>query len=289
MAESNKFPLSMSDRLMSIVQMVPRDAVVCDVGCDHAHVPIWLLKKGVIDRALGMDVIPGPLQKASENLDMYGEKDRVELRQSDGLDAYIPGEADTLIITGMGGRLIREILLREEEKTRSFRWIITEPQSDPWLVRSALRLLGFGIDREKLIFDHGKYYPAMRAAYGQKQMHPDWEHVRRTKISGPSGQMSSGSSGRAPETDLCFFTEAEDRFGPLLLRGRDEVLYQFLCWRLRVMARILLSLKKARAEEDDPKRVQKKKEVDENILLLRLALSLYPDGPSGQEQTGDPV
>lgn len=269
MSESNIFSLSMSDRLMSIAQMVPQGALVCDVGCDHAHVPIWLLKQGVIDRALGMDVIPGPLQKASENLEMYGEKDRVELRQSDGLDAYIPGEADTLIITGMGGRLIREILLREEEKTRSFRWIITEPQSDPWLVREALRILGFCIDREKLVFDHGKYYPTLRAIRGREQMHPDWNSVRCTK--------SSGSSGQMPEVDAYLFTEAEDRFGPLLLREKDEVLYRFLCWRRQVMDRILLSLKNARTEEDDPVRVQKKQEVDETIRLLELALSLYPD------------
>lgn len=262
-------PFYMSDRLMSIAEMVPQGAVVCDVGCDHAHVPIWLLKRGVIDHALGMDVIPGPLQKASANLKMYGESGRMELRQSDGLDAFIPGEADTLVISGMGGRLICEILLREEEKTKSFRWIITEPQSDPWLVRGALRKLGFGIDREKLIYDRGKYYPAMRAGFGLESEHPDWESIECTeKYAKEPGQNDKQNR----------WQEAEDRFGPLLLQSRNEVLYRFLTWRMHVMDQILLSLQKSGTGEDDPKIVQKKREVHADVATLTLALSLYMDG-----------
>ena len=155
-------PVRLSDRLGAAAGMVTPGYRLCDVGCDHAHIPIALLGAGIIPGALGMDVIPGPLEKARENLDLYGE-DRVQLRMSDGLDAYRPGEADSLMITGMGGKIIRDILLREPDKTLDFQEMILQPQSDQWLVRKALRRLGAGIDREVLILEDGKYYPVIHA------------------------------------------------------------------------------------------------------------------------------
>ena len=156
----------LSGRLRAIVDMVSPGSVVCDVGCDHAHVPIALLKEGRIPSALAMDVIPGPLVKAGENLALYGEEKRVVLRLSDGLDAYRAGEAQCLIVTGMGGRIIRDILTREPEKSRDFTEMVLSPQADQWLVRQALRDLGYCIDREALILEDGKYYPVIHAAKG---------------------------------------------------------------------------------------------------------------------------
>ena len=153
----------MSARLEAIVRLAGQGDTVCDVGCDHAHVPIRLLQTGCYRRAIGMDVIAGPLGKAAANLALYGMEDRVQLRLSDGLDACIAGEADTLIVTGMGGTLMEEILLRQPEKTASFRALVLGPQSDPEKVRSALRRLGFTITEEELIFEDGKYYPVIRS------------------------------------------------------------------------------------------------------------------------------
>ena len=166
MREAEQIPsgrVPMSARLEAIVELAECGDTVCDVGCDHAHVPIRLIQTGCYRRAIGMDVIDGPLGKAAGNLALYQMEDRVELRLSDGLDAFVPGEADTLVITGMGGTLMEEILLRDPEKTRSISVLVLGPQSDPEKVRAALRRLGFAITREKLIFEDGKYYPVIRA------------------------------------------------------------------------------------------------------------------------------
>ena len=166
MREAEQIPsgrVPMSARLEAIVELAECGDTVCDVGCDHAHVPIRLIQTGCYRRAIGMDVIDGPLGKAAGNLALYQMEDRVELRLSDGLDAFVPGEADTLVITGMGGTLMEEILLRDPEKTRSISVLVLGPQSDPEKVRAALRRLGFAITREKLIFEDGKYYPMLRA------------------------------------------------------------------------------------------------------------------------------
>ena len=78
----------MSARLEAIVELAERGDILCDVGCDHAHVPIRLLQSGCYRRAIGMDVIAGPLGKAAGNLSLYGMEDLVELRLSNGLDAF---------------------------------------------------------------------------------------------------------------------------------------------------------------------------------------------------------
>ena len=166
MREAEQIPsgrVPMSARLEAIVELAECGDTVCDVGCDHAHVPIRLIQTGCYRRAIGMDVIDGPLGKAAGNLALYQMEDRVELRLSDGLDAFVPGEADTLVITGMGGTLMEEILLRDPEKTGAISVLVLGPQSDPEKVRAALRRLGFAITREKLIFEDGKYYPVIRA------------------------------------------------------------------------------------------------------------------------------
>lgn len=247
---SNTTMFTLSDRLLAIVSLVPPGGALCDVGCDHAHVPIWLLAHGVIDRAIGMDVISGPLQKARENLEAFGESERVELRLSNGLDAYRAGEADTLVIAGMGGRIMENILRREMDKTRSFSSMVLEPQADPGLVRAALRDAGFLITSEKLVYNEGKYYPVIRAdrrQKGQEQRRPDW----------PEG------------TDESLCRQAEDDFGPLLLCTRDAVLFRYLLWRERGCEKILAALE--RAAEGSTRRAQVLQEREE----IRLGLSLF--------------
>ena len=139
--------VKLSKRLTAIAEMVnaagPGERknktgyCLCDVGTDHAHIPIRLLMDGVIDRAIAMDVIEGPLEKARRNIELYGVCDKVILRISDGLDSYRPGEAQGLVIAGMGGRIMSRILLREPDKSLDFDEIILQPQADPEFVRRA--------------------------------------------------------------------------------------------------------------------------------------------------------
>ncbi len=250
-------PVRLSDRLGAAAGMVTPGYRLCDVGCDHAHIPIALLRAGIIPRALGMDVIPGPLAKARENLELYGE-DRVRLRMSDGLDAYRPGEADSLMITGMGGKIIRDILLREPDKTLDFQEMILQPQSDQWLVRKALRSLGARIDKETLILEDGKYYPVIHAVnpgHGREELpapRPVW---------GPE---------TIPEAGL----EAEDRFGPCLLAGKDPLLHRFLIWQRGIHERILLSIDQS---GDSSRHTERRVMIEEIKNLIDTALTIFDE------------
>ena len=257
----------MSARLEAIVELAEEGDTVCDVGCDHAHVPIRLIQTGSYRRAIGMDVIAGPLGKAAANLALYGMKDRVELRLSDGLDACIPGQADTLVITGMGGTLMEEILLRNPSTTRSFSALVLGPQSDAEKVRAALRGLGFVITKEKLSFEEGKYYPVLRARAGRSE--------GRT-VNGTPGKKIMEVKG----IPASVMQEAEDMFGPVLLGRRDPVLFEFLTRRTAVLHKILLSISQAAQDSyKDPALLEKhsarKREIEHELTVFTAALAVY--------------
>lgn len=269
-------PVGLSRRLMAIADLARSGQCVCDVGCDHAHIPIRLLQEGRFKRAIGMDVIEGPLEKAAGNLSLYGMQDRIGLRLSDGLDAFCIGEADTLIITGMGGSMMQEILLREPEKTMSFRALVLGPQSDPEKVRSALRTLGFRIEDERLIYDDGKYYPIVRAVPGGSAGDPEGNPE------GDSNEDSAGGdSGPFPDKSA-LLQETEDMFGPILLERHDPVLLEFLVRQERVLKKIHSSVRRAAqtngARSGD--HLAKAEEIGHRITLFSTALQMYGRGTS---------
>ncbi|MBP3882093.1 MAG: SAM-dependent methyltransferase [Lachnospiraceae bacterium] len=258
--------VKLSKRLTAIAEMVNAAGFgeqtdrtqycLCDVGTDHAHIPIRLLMDGVIGRAIAMDVIEGPLEKARGNIELYGVADKVTLRISDGLDAYKPGEAQGLVIAGMGGRIMSRILLREPDKTRDFDEIILQPQADPEFVRRAVRELGLFIDREKIVLEDNKYYPVM--------------HVSRIRCAGPDWKTGADHNG----DDAELLQEAEDLFGPVLIRDRDSMLRSYLLWQKGVNDRIMYSLQKANNAETAAIR-EKRAEVARKERLIRKALEYF--------------
>ena len=283
--------VGLSKRLENIVELAGCGDTLCDVGCDHAHVPIRLLQNGQYMRAIGMDVIEGPLGKAKGNLELYGMTDDVELRLSDGLNAFHAGEADTLVVTGMGGTLMREILLREPQKTRSFSALVLGPQSDPDRVRAAVRELGFSLEDERLIYEDGKYYPVLRAVM-DAQHSKELQQSREPDLPGPE---SAEPVLFPPEISGEICREAEDLFGPLLLRRRDPVLREFLVRRIAVLEKIRNSVSLAakgqrvsgKTDGSPPlekKHLEKKREIEHSLEVYQAALKVfYTDGGNNPE------
>ena len=109
--------------------MVSTGGVVADIGCDHGYLSIYLLESGKKDRAIAMDVRPGPLSSAEENIRLAGLSDSIELRLSDGLEKLSIGEADTVVIAGMGGPLMERGFMHQEAELLSARMIRTTSKS----------------------------------------------------------------------------------------------------------------------------------------------------------------
>lgn len=218
-------PVTLSERLRTAAHMVTAGNVVCDVGCDHGFVPVYLVQQGISPRVLAMDLREGPLRAAREHVAAYGLEGQIETRLSDGLHNYKIGEADTLICAGMGGGLMMRILEEDREKTASFRELILQPQSEVEKFRRFLRKSGCRILDEEMIGEGGKYYQVIRAVCG---------------VAPEEGTSSDGCAG-VPGDELC---KLEDRYGPVLLRKKTPVFFGFLEREAAVYEEILANLRK---------------------------------------------
>ena len=157
----------LSKRMQTVVNMVsPQSFTIADVGCDHAYVSIALIKSRLASKVIAMDVRKGPLEIAKRNVIEAGLESQIELRLGDGLERLSPMEADTIIIAGMGGLLIKGILERGIDVISSQTkrpTLILQPQSDIREVRLFLSSHAYDIVQEDMLIEEGKYYTVIKA------------------------------------------------------------------------------------------------------------------------------
>lgn len=167
--------MKLSKRLQTIADFIKKDEVVADIGTDHAHIPIYLIKNNIISKAYACDINKGPLEKAKENINYYGVKN-IELRLSNGLEKLKSDEADTVIIAGMGGELIIDILEKGRRFFESKRKFILSPHTKIDEVRKFLLSNGFEITKEDMCIDEGKFYTVIEVKYTEnKEMYSETE------------------------------------------------------------------------------------------------------------------
>lgn len=158
--------MKLSKRLMNVASFVTEGSNIADIGTDHGFIPIYLVKKNLVKNALAMDVGKGPLERAALHIREEGLEDRIQTRLSDGLEKLKSGEADSIVIAGMGGDLIVRILAGGESVLPSIKELILSPQSEPEKVRFYLQENGFTIIREAMLLDEEKYYTVIKAVKG---------------------------------------------------------------------------------------------------------------------------
>lgn len=158
----NSRPLfQLDNRLLQCAQWVPDGAKVADIGTDHAYLPIWLAKSGKIASAVAADVREGPLDRARENILRYHVQETVSARLSDGLSAINPDEADTIIIAGMGGELIAEILEKTPWLKGNGKTLILQPMTSARELRVFLQKQGYSLQKEKAVLSLNRLYTVM--------------------------------------------------------------------------------------------------------------------------------
>lgn len=158
--------MNISKRLKAVAAMVSDDMVVADIGTDHGYIPIYLVKEKNHKKAYAMDINEGPLLRAKENIQKYQVANLVETRLSDGLHALNVGEAQSIVIAGMGGLLINKILSEGVDVINSAEELILSPHSDIAQVRYFLKKNGFKIIDEDIVYDEEKYYFILKAIPG---------------------------------------------------------------------------------------------------------------------------
>lgn len=139
---------------------------VADIGCDHAYTAIYLVRNKISPYVIAMDINQGPLDRAGENVEKYKVADRVTIRKSDGLKKLQAGEVDTILIAGMGGRLMIQILTGNMKVVSAAKELVLQPQSEIHLVRKTLKEMGYLIIKENMVKEDGKYYVIMKLRAG---------------------------------------------------------------------------------------------------------------------------
>ena len=150
--------MKLSKRLDTVVSMVTKGNSVADVGCDHGFVPIKLVESGIAPYAFALDVRKGPLERASEHIKEHGLSEKITTRLSDGLEKLSLNEADSLVMSGIGGILMMRLLKNGEEVAKTFKEMILSPQSEIEDVRRYLVENGYSIKYEHVLCDEEKYY-----------------------------------------------------------------------------------------------------------------------------------
>ncbi|MGI6007443.1 MAG: tRNA (adenine(22)-N(1))-methyltransferase [Ruminococcus sp.] len=227
--------MQLSKRLSAVAELVTPGSRLADVGCDHGYIPIALVKAGIIPSAIAMDVNEGPLMRARQNIESFAAAQYIETRLSDGVSALEPGEADSLIMAGMGGILMMRIMDEGWKVLESVKEIILQPQSEAASVRRYLQSRNYRITAEDMVYEDGKYYIMMKAVHGSmEEMSPIF----------------------------C-------RFGRLLLQQRHPVLFQYLKERQEKYSRIQEKICRQGREGSRNRQEEIEKEMQEIASALR--------------------
>lgn len=152
----------LSERLITVKDCVENANTVLDVGTDHGYVPICLIEEKKADKVIAADINEGPLKNAEKNVRLNGLTDKIELRLGGGLTPVKKGEADTVIIAGMGGIMISEIIKESFEKAKEVKSFILQPMNSQEDLRRYLILNGFKITEEKIAKENEKIYNILK-------------------------------------------------------------------------------------------------------------------------------
>ena len=156
---------TLNKRLAAVAALVRPGSRVADIGTDHAYLPVELVKTGVCESALACDLRKGPLENARAHIAKAGLADRIECRLGDGLSPVKAGEADELVLAGMGGETIAAILAACPFLCDPTLRIIAQPMSHPEDLRRFLFDNGFAILTEQAVAEDNKLYLVLCAEY----------------------------------------------------------------------------------------------------------------------------
>lgn len=159
--------MKLTDRLEKIASLVSEGAIVADIGTDHGYIPVYLLENGIIEKSILSDINRGPLENAKEEVNRKKLSNKADLRLGGGVSVLNPGEADEIIIAGMGGILIAEIIEEGLEVCSRVNKLILQPMQASEELRKYLLNNNFEIINEHLVNEDFRIYEIIEATYNE--------------------------------------------------------------------------------------------------------------------------
>ncbi len=164
-------PIKLSPRLQTIAAMIDCRAAVADVGCDHGKLSAYLALSGC-PKVVAVDVSAKSLSKTRELVRELGLGGVVQTRVSDGLKKLKPGEAKVIVMAGLGGQTISEVLASGARQAMAADMLVLQPMNSVGTVRRWLVDNGFQITDEQLSEEDGRIYQVLAATPGQDSRPP---------------------------------------------------------------------------------------------------------------------
>ena len=226
--------LKLSDRLQKIADLIEPGESVADIGTDHGFLPIALWENGKSPHVVLSDINSGPLEKARANIDKYFPDKEFDIRIGSGIQTLQPFEVDTVVIAGMGGLLIADILGDDLTKAKSFHKLILQPRNAQDKLRAWLLKNGFAIQDEILVRER-KYLCEIILAI------PDGNPVK----------------AEPQEIDL--------EISPILFIKKDPLLVEFIENKIRIERKVFESIKAGAIKN----KAEKMKISEARITLLQ--------------------
>jgi len=156
--------ISLSDRLLAIARLVPAGAKIADIGTDHALLPTYLILSGKIKAAIASDIVAGPYEAARRTVAEYGVSPNVSIRLGPGLTTVEPKEVDTVVIAGMGGATVVQIMSESPAVVNALSSMVISPMNGSEQVRRHLYHNGHQIAEEHVVVDDGRLYEVIGVA-----------------------------------------------------------------------------------------------------------------------------
>ncbi len=168
--------MEISQRLRIVGDFVTQKTVA-DIGTDHAYVPIYLHKKGNVEKVIACDINKKPLQKAQQNIKLHHAENKIITRLGNGLQPLQPYEVDSIVISGMGGMLMIELMEQSQNIIKTVKELILCPHLDVTAVRKYLHNIGYVITDEKMIQEWDNFYTILRAIPGKQKYDKEIEYI----------------------------------------------------------------------------------------------------------------
>lgn len=155
---------NLSNRLKKVAELVPENSRIADIGSDHAYLPAYLVNQEKIEFGVAGEVVEGPYLNAVKEIKNQMMENIVKVRFGDGLEVIeIDDRINTVIIAGMGGNLIKNILTEGYEKLNGSEKLILQPNIGEKKLRKWLMENNYSIDNETLLEEDGHYYEIIEA------------------------------------------------------------------------------------------------------------------------------
>ncbi len=240
----------LSQRLQMIADNILKGETMADIGTDHGFLPIYLLLKRDCPLAIMADINRGPLENAKKNFDISlaetGDdfRGRADFRLGSGIEVLSCGEVDTVVIAGMGGRMMIEILQKDFEKTCSFKRYILQPRNGVGHLRHWLLEAGFVIEKELLVRELDNICNILVVSCGNGEMRnhivgSDWFRTFE-----PAPEEEFPSSLTAADASLCI---------------------EYLAEKLEKYKRIATEIKEKAAEDDSKQKFSYVNQIAEHL------------------------